>query len=321
MRSLLGIINESISDTKRVLFQEFLFQKWVVWGLCSWLVAIGQFTGGLGFDFRNILDHSINKDAEASREFWDAADYLLNSPEGNFFTRLANLLETEVEVLFGVITAVLLMIFVVLAIKIALNYISSRFQFILLDNIMQNKMEIGIPWRRWKIAGGNYFLHALCRWILLWGIQIIFWLFGGVAFWQYFKNCVASGEWLMPEPIDFIAFIGIGTGYLIYSFAMGFYVQMWQNYVLPAMYYQNITFPLALQEMWSCVKKHIWYTLGFCIVIPLLGFLAIMFLMMVTCCMISCLLFIPVIGGIVLLPVTVFTQLCRVKFYWALREG
>ena len=316
MRSLFDIISEALTETWQILFREFSARKFLIWGFCCWLVSCGDWSINSNFNVNRSF--SLPEDQEG---FWASMHYILNGTEGSCLSRIEAVLELEPGTLLLAIPVIAVVLLGSVAVKIVLSYLGNRFQFILLENILQNKMEIAAPWHRWKRSGNSYFCNALWRIALFWIVLIGLVISLVAVVISYFKVCAVEQSLVMPDVTTAGMLGGLFLAGLLLNVYMAFYTMMWKNYVVPAMYYQNICFGEAISEMWQKVKNHFWYVIGFCLLLTISLLLMTIFLVAVTCCIFSCLLLIPVVSGIAFLPLMVFTNLCQVKFYWALKEG
>jgi hypothetical protein len=145
---ILNPFEEAIEMTKKILFQPFVFEKWLVIAFAAFLV--GHFGGGGGFrfPFNNFGSRHTN--------------YPVLSPEWEQWKPWL----TVGTVAFAIAVLVLIFVF---------TWLRSRGTFIFTDCIARNRAAIVEPWREFRHEGNSYFLFllvVLLCWIGLIGLML-----------------------------------------------------------------------------------------------------------------------------------------------------
>ena len=132
---------EAFELTKKMLFQPFNFEKWLIIGFAAFLTHLN----GGGFNgFR----------LPASND-WTKQTFSQPDSFRSFIDQIAPVW----WILIGV--AVLLFI----AIFVVLTWIRSRGHFIFIDCIVRNRGAIVQPWKEYRVEGNSYFVFSLL-WLL-----------------------------------------------------------------------------------------------------------------------------------------------------------
>ena len=145
---ILNPFEEAIEITKKILFQPFVFEKWLIIGFAAFLA--GNFGGGGSFRFP--LNHFGSK----------YSNHPLVSPDW----------EQWKPWLFVGIIAVAVAVFILIFV---LMWLRSRGTFIFTDCIARNRPAIVEPWREFRREGNSYFLFLLVIflcWIGLIGLML-----------------------------------------------------------------------------------------------------------------------------------------------------
>ena len=121
---------------RRILFEPFELAKWLVLGFSAWLAGLAS-SGTGSTAWNSAGDEVSHRDIGVTGV-------------GDAFERVAENLIWMPLVLLGVL--------VVLAIVLAVLWVSSRAKFIFLDNVVHNRAEIVEPWKRFKTIGDSLFL-------------------------------------------------------------------------------------------------------------------------------------------------------------------
>ncbi len=142
--SAVDCVQPAIQHAREQLFKPFRFGQWSRLALVG-LLAAELRAGGCNFNPGPFLEHPSQKGGN---------DFLPRGFPGGFphidSTHLAQFLA-----LIGVALLVVAVLFLILL------YINSVFRFILFDSVLRRACSIGEGWRRWRRAGGRFFLWQL----------------------------------------------------------------------------------------------------------------------------------------------------------------
>jgi hypothetical protein len=271
---------------KRVLFQPFDLGKWFILGFTAWLSSLldGSGSGGSGGSGGG---GGEGDGGQAGAAAWEWITEHL-----------------PVVIMIGALLLVIL-----LAIILALLWVSSRGKFMFLDNVVHNRAEVKAPWKRFRTIGNSLF-----RWRLVFGFIV----FGVILL-------IAGGCWLFAvslgtpiTPTAMWATVISATLVLVTGTLAVIYITiLLEDFVIPLMYKYSLT----TNEAWkrflelhgrskaSFVLYALWKTLlsvaaGLCIILLGCGTLCVGFLLMI----------IPYVGTVFLLPFLVFFRLLGPEF-------
>jgi hypothetical protein len=269
---------------KSILWRPFDLATWVVLGFSAWLAGLADGAGGGGWKW--ILD----EDDFPSR-------YHVGSMGDGF--REASEALILLPIIFVVVMAVAALLLLIL-------WVSSRAKFVFLDNVVHNRAEIVDPWNRFREIGNSLFLWRV-GFIVASGLVVIVLLFLFLAPAATFSFSDAFGG------LSFAA-IFFGVLLMIVFGILAAYVALFlEAFVIPIMY----KFDLKATEAWRYflpwLKARPWPFILYGLLILLLGFLFVVFFAM-ACALSCCILAIPYVGTVILLPIWVTYRLFSVEF-------
>jgi hypothetical protein len=268
---------EAFELMKKILFQPFNFEKWLVIGFAAFLA--GHFTG-TGF----------------------------NVPLGNFPPRHGNQTVSypdfeQLRPMLPILIAVCAVVFLVLIVVFA--WLRARGNFIFTDCVARNRAAIVEPWREYRREGNSYFLFLL---ILMFSSILIFGLlcllgFAAFGFFGHGSNNVGM------TPL-FIAFLGL---FLVVWFGYAFFFGLTSYFMVPLMYVRRYRAGQAFRQVAGLVLENA----GSFILFGLFGVCLLMGAGMIgglATCFTCCLALLPYVGTVILLPVFVFLRAFALRF-------
>lgn len=278
--SLTEPVGRAWDRMKRILFSPFEMGKWFVLGFTAWLTmaSLGGFTSPGNFG-----DHS--------------AKGMGHSALGPF------------AMVFAVI--ILVVVVLSLAAEIALAWVRARGQFMFLDNVVRNATEVAAPWRKFKKLGNSLFWWQIvfglaCLAVLI--VPIVVLIVGVVV------PCAKAGAFV-PATIPVI--VGLGIVLLLFMVAAGYVMLFLQDFVIPIMYRDDCACVEAWRRFLRLMQGHfsgfVLYGL-FHFLLGLVGSAIVAGLVLVTCCLAGCLMLIPYLNAVVLLPMLVFFRLYGLEY-------
>ncbi len=280
-------VQRALAHVRRVLFDPFQFEKWLVLGFCAWLATLGQFSG-FGGNFPG------NHSGRNGMNFPGKSPADLVEPVRSFMA-------SNWIWLIPVVAAVLVL---AVAVWLFVVWITSRGQFMFLDCVIRNRAEVVAPWQTQARSSWSLFqfrlLTALASGLLFVGLALVAFLcFAGLAH-------ASDVKWVAIALVIVAATLGIA----FFLLAVAAVVLM-QDFVLPLMWLRGKGCVAAWMEflgiLGSRIGAFIVYLLlrlGLGILIGILLIVAIF----ATCCIAGCLMMLPYIGAVLLLPVFVFTR-------------
>lgn len=269
-------LSRAVERMRKILFQPFDLVKWLVLGFSAWLAGLASgATGGTGAS--DFGDHRWNGPGDVVHDLGHAWDWLMD-----------NILLLPLG---------FLLISVLLGLILLLLWISSRAKFIFLDNVVHDRAHIVEPWNRFHRLGNSLFLWRfgfvmVCLVVLL-----------GVALLVFAPAATLS----FHDAVRALSFAGMFFGILL-AVAIGvviaYVVLLLENFVIPIMYRFDLKATDAWRALLPWLKAHPgWFFLYglFILLVAIPAVFAVAFLVCCTCCIVA----LPYIGTVILLPMWV----------------
>lgn len=282
--SVIDPISLAIERVRNMLFRPFDLTKWMTIGFCAWLATLGE-NGFSGGNF-NSPSHGHGKDIH--REVEELKVFVMANL--NWIIPLA----------------VVLVIFCI-ALGIVFLWLNSRGQFMFLHCVALDVAEVAVPWHKFKLQGNSLF------WF-----QFVVGMIGTVLTLPLLVMCcfpiyrmisarkLITGD-LMELIVVFIVLMILGCIALIIT-------KLTTDFVVPIMFLRGSKCVAAWREFLSLlplnVGRFVLYLLFQIVLQMAIGILLIVILVG-TCCLLCigcCLLMLPYIGTVMLLPVLIFKR-------------
>ncbi|MCX7591079.1 MAG: DUF4339 domain-containing protein [Kiritimatiellae bacterium] len=279
---------------KTILFQPFRVGKWFVMGFSLWLATLGQFRGtGVPNSIFRMMCRPL-RDRQCCVSF-------------DFVPGIHAFVRWKVAPLFLFAAFAVVLGFLVL---IVFLWLRSRGKFLFLDNVVNNRAEVSRPWRFFAHHGNSLFLWTL-------GFNLLFLLLAlpliAVTFF------VVTG-WLRAGRLrtEFLPIVlGLGVLWLLFG-AVRFYVSRFlEDFVVPLMYKFNLTATAAWRRFLGILIPALgcFVLYGIFYILLEVALVAIVLLLVIaTCCVAGCVLAIPYVGTVFLLPAFVFLRCYSLEY-------
>jgi hypothetical protein len=268
---------------RQILFEPFNLAKWLVLGFSAWLAGLAN--GG------------------SNSLLWDKDDDFNHG--GRVFSGFDEAMESIVDNLVWM-PLIMLGVIVVAAIILVLLWVSSRAKFIFLDNVVNNRAQIVDPWGRFKRIGDSLFLWRAAFYAILFaGLMVI----AGMVF-------LPAASMSFSDALRGLSFAGIFFGSLTVALiaVVAFFIALLlENFVVPIMY----KFDLKAMEAWRYFVPWLRAHGGWFVVYGLLflvAALAVQIMIAILCLATCCIILIPYVGTVILLPVWVLYRVYSVEF-------
>ena len=268
--------------TRVILWQPFDLTKWLLLAFAAWVAGLTTDTGSAAMaraDSNNV-----------GRQAWSGIDHAWEGISASaIWLPLA-----VMGIMIGLAFAVLLL------------WITSRFKFIYLGNLVGNQAEIVEPWKRHEALGNSLFLWRLCFALAcVVGVLMVGVVFFAPAAGFSFHDALAG--------LSVAAGIFGVLGLVIVGIAATFIALFTESFVVPIMYRYEMTVLDAWRAFlpWLRVRPVHFVVYGL-FVLMLATIFAIFF--SVFCLMTCCLAAVPYLGTVLLLPVWVTYRLLSVEF-------
>jgi len=275
--SVLTAFTQAFRLTKQVLFFPFNASRWFSMGFCAWLSTLGLNGNNVNFNFnvngfQKPLSTVRGSDIESKIGEW------LSNPV--------------------VIALVATAIIVGLCIFVVMTWLSSRGDFMLMHRLYHPDETIGVCWRRSSQPGHSLFLWRLGYYAVA---GVILLMYGIVMFRYVLLPFIREDGGMLLLPL-FLMFL---AGSLVLFFVLGLVVVFTWDFVVPMMYCNNVSAVQAwrtvltfLRQQWLAVIVYLLLMWGGHIVVGI----AVIILILCTCCIGFFLLIIPYIGAVIMLP-------------------
>ena len=275
--SVIEPVGPAIDHVKQVLFRPFDLERWLALGFCAWLATLGSGGGGgNGIEWR--------KDTGDPREFfYQAREYVL-----------ANLA--------WIVPLFFLGLALILTFWILFTWLSSRGRFMFLHNVIHNTTEVRRPWSQFREYAHSLFLFRLVLDVIgmLAGTVIV----GGGAFliFTLWQRAGAGALWTLVVLVPLLVIASLG--FIVIKV-------LTTDFVLPVMLLRSTYCVPAWQDFNLLLFAHPGRFILYLLFKFALGLAigAIVFLLAVlTCGCACCIMTLPYIGTVLLLPIHVFTR-------------
>lgn len=264
-----------------VCFRPFDLGKWAVMAFGAWLAHLadggGSFNFNIGGGDRGSLRSTVHSAGESLSSFWHQYGWIV------------------------LMAGVFVVIFLVLLGLLAL-WLSSRGKMVFVDNVVQNKARIGIPWSAHAAAGNSLFVWRLLLGLILLTAVAAVLILGAVSIIPMIRQERILWPGLTGGILAVFGLLGI-------SLIGGFVAMATQHFMVPIMVARGVRAVAAWKEFLRLFGTA---PLSFILfALMLIGInIAVTFLLiagiLMTCCCLWCLMVIPYINAIVLLPLYVF---------------
>ena len=278
--SVLTPVNEALDRVKRVLFQPFDAGKWFIIGFTAWLAQLGE-NGGANFHF-NTGGGRGKGGGGLHQEFEQARDYVMSN-------------------LHWIIPVVVGVVLLCLALWILFTWLSSRGRFMFLHCVALNKAEVAEPWRKFAAQGNSLFWFRIVLGLISLMLMLPLLAVGaviGLGMVEHSRWEAAGVLWLIGVVL---ALIGLALVFFLIA-------KLTTDFVVPIMFVRRC----SSIGGWRILRDLIWDNIGnmllyllFQIVLAMVTGILVMIVAIATCC-VCCLLLVPYIGTVLLLPVFMF---------------
>ena len=283
-------LSRAVDRAVQICFRPFDLGKWFVLGFACWLARLLQGGGGGG-------SWSVPMPPMGDREAEGAAGprEWLESLEPEMFLGGA--------LLFVVLGCVAVFLFVVLPL---LLWISSRGEFIFLDDVVHDRAEIKAPWNEYRVEGNSLFLWRL-------GFIAAAIVAAVLAVVPMVLYITQVGEQMPSVPLVVLLLLPM----LVLAVGLAYVDLFLRSFVVPIMYRYRLKTNAAWRHFGPVLKARFgWFLLyGIWLLVLMIAVIfGVLMLVLVTCCIAGILLMIPYIGTVLLLPLYVGLRALSLEF-------
>ncbi|MCP4727346.1 MAG: hypothetical protein GY863_20080 [bacterium] len=272
---------------KSALFNPFDLKKWFIVGFTAFLAGLTDYNGGGGSDDNGGRSGGLEDVVNFPQEAWD----WLNYNPGWFALIIVGL-----------------MFFIGLI--FLLSWLSSRGEFMFLDNVVHDRAQVVKPWHEFSRIGNSLFF---------WRVSFAFICIAAVLLFIYMGYMVARNVYFGDYGGFTTAIMGIGLGLSFITFVIiaGFISMFLTDFIVPIMYKKGISAVEAWDTFIPLFREHMFSFIGYGIMIFILWIMIVISILIVglfTCCIGFVFLIIPFIGTVTILPVHYTLRAFSVQF-------
>lgn len=288
--SVTECIDPAYERVKQMLFKPFDLAKWITIGFCAWLAGLGE-TGGGGGGFNGL--NGFNEDSHGNSH--PASDFR------HFYYQVRDYI---VENIHWILPLAVFLIVLCLTIWLVILWLSSRGKFMFLHCVARNVAEVEVPWKKFAGAANSLFRFRVTMGLI--GVGLLLPLLVGIA--ALIVRMLLRGE---ADVAGLATVLALGLGFFLLVVVFALVHKFMVDFVVPIMFLRGGTCLAAWREFIGLFTEHFWrfilYVL-FQIVINIAIGVIVLMAILITCCVAGCLMALPFIGTVLLLPVLVFQR-------------
>jgi hypothetical protein len=271
-----------------MLFKPFELRRWFVIGFCAWLAYLGSGGPGGGGGPSYGVPAEPDEIGPQIREVVDAAEAYISD---NLYW-LAPI---------AVIAVVLVVVLVLL-----IAWLNSRGKFMFLHCVATNKAEVRVPLHKFRQQGNSLFLFRIVLGIISFVVVVVPLI--GIVVLVVMMVCGTA-----PGIVSIPGIIMLGLTIFALSILLFLVTKFTFDFVVPIMFLRMASCTSGWREFMTILsanKLRFTLYLLFQIVIEIVigAIVAIGFCIGLCFCCASCMLLIPYIGTVILLPLLVFER-------------
>jgi hypothetical protein len=277
-------VGEALNRVKRMLFQPFDLAKWFAIGFCAWLAGLGEF--GSSFNWNNRFGGGPSGPVHSLRHTMDHATHFV------------------MENLYWIIPAVAAVVILGVALGMLLTWLSSRGKFMFLHCVALDQAEVQRSWREFAPEGDSLFW---LRFVLgLIEVPLCLLLLANILLIvgpMFYRGNAEGGGILLA--------IVLGLVFLAVAVCFGLIRKFTLDFVVPIMFLRRTKCTIAWREFLGLLGAnagHFTLYILFQIMLAMAIGVIVLVAVVVTCCIAGCLLALPYLGTVALLPVLVFQR-------------
>jgi len=279
-------VEQAIERVKVLLFRPFDISRWFTIGFCAWLAGLGErgFGGNFNLGSRNG-----------------------GGPDGgnaNFHEQLEHAKAYVANNLMWIVPLAIILVVFCIALGVVMLWLNSRGKFMFLHCVALQKAEIDIPWHKFARQGNSLFLFRLVLGLIAMVPSIPFIVMAILlALKMYHHDRLDAPDVLM--------FVCVVLMLIVLGVVFGCINKLTKDFVVPIMFLRGNTCLEAWMDFLGLLSvnvAHFVVYLLFQIVLGLAVVALVLITVLVTCCIAGCLLILPYLGAVLLLPVLVFSR-------------
>jgi hypothetical protein len=271
--SVVEPLSPAFERVKIILFRPFDLGRWFVIGFCAWLANLANPGGGGGGP------NYQGGDLHEAKQF-------------------------VVENMAWLIPVVIFGALIIIGLWLVFTWLSSRGRFMFLHCVAQNKAEVRVPWHKFREHGNSLFVFRIVVGLIAFAAFAI----PIILFVVLIASLAAGGA---PEAGAILGLVLAGLGFFVLAIVFWIVGRFTIDFVVPIMFLRTKKCVAAWREFLAVLtenKGRFTLYLLFRIVIGIAVTAIIFGAGCGTCCCVFCILAIPYIGTVLLLPILVFER-------------
>jgi len=273
-------VGSAIDRVKRLLFQPFDLGKWFVIGFCAWLAHLGE--QGFHANFPGNWSHG---GGSPRHEFERARDYVASN-------------------LYWIMPLVAALLIVCLAVGLVFLWLNCRGKFMFLHCVALDKAEVSEPWRKFKRAGNSLFWFRCVLGLIGFVVVLpLLALAGMMVFAMIAHHHARAGAVL--------GLIGVGLVLIAVGILFGLIGKFTTDFVVPIMFLRGRSCRDGWRELLGLLSANVGHFVLYVLFQIVLGLaigVIVLLVILVTCCCAGCVMALPYLGTVFLLPVLAFKR-------------
>jgi hypothetical protein len=293
--SVIAPIQPAIEHARRLLFQPFALGTWFTIGFCAWLAGLGQ----AQFTWMNPRVPFSRGGQGPPLPSWQGASESWERVRDGVMSNLYWVLP------LAAVLACLIAVFCLLMV-----WLNSRGEFMFLHCVVLGRAEVTVPWRQHARQARSLFLFRLALGLIAAVLMLLLLATIVVFVVQIIRQGVTPLASILPLLAAGLALVVIGIGF-------GVVAKLTRDFAVPIMFLRGGTCREAWSELLGLFAGSyhllIIYLL-FQIVLALAIGIIVLVAVIASCCIAGCLLVVPYVGTVLLLPVLVFHRAYSVHY-------
>jgi hypothetical protein len=296
--SVVEPVSPALERVKQMLFKPFDLAKWITIGFCAWLASLGESGGGGNFNAGNHNNSSSSgQPAEQFRHFYhEASDFVM--------TNLA-----------WIIPAAVMLVLLVVALWLLVLWLSSRGKFMFLHCVALDKAEVAEPWSKFVNEANSLFRFRIGLGLTGMVLTLPLLVFIVLAI----LRMVLRGE---ADVAGVMTAVVLGLVLVLVAVVLAIIRKFTEDFVVPIQFLRGGNCLAAWRKFYALLADNpgqfLLYIL-FQIVLAMAIGAIVLLAVLLTCCIAGCLMLLPFIGTVLLLPVLVFKR--SYSLYYLAQHG
>lgn len=283
--SVIDPLTPAVERVKTILFRPFDLGRWFVIGFCAWLAYLGHAGGGGGGPGGGGPSRGHGGAPEFRQVFYEAKEFVL------------------MNLTWIIPLAVFILLFAI-ALWLLVTWLSSRGRFMFLHCVAGNKAEVKIPWRQFARHGNSLFAFRIVLALIAFAATLL-----PVVFIVLLVAGMVSAGAPAAGPILGAIFLGLTV--IAIAIVIAVIKLFTADFVVPIMFLGATSCTAAWREFLSLLStnkgRFALYVLAKIVIALVVGFI-IMIAICATCCCAGCIMAIPYIGTVLMLPILIFKR-------------